>query len=103
MKWAIKARKLYDGTRNPAVDNGVLVMGNDKIIAAGPSSQVNVPADAEVVDVGDRTVMPGIIDAHAHIMTSGGPSRIVDARAMSREQLILQGAQNGLKALTSSR
>ena len=101
MKWAIKARKLYDGTRNPAVDNGVVVMENDRIVAAGPSSQVNVPSDAEVVDVGDRTVMPGIIDAHVHIMTSGGPSSISDARAMSREQLILQGAQNGLKALRS--
>jgi imidazolonepropionase-like amidohydrolase len=46
MKWVIKTRKLYDGTRNPAVDNGVVVMENDKIIAAGPSSQVNVPANA---------------------------------------------------------
>lgn len=99
MKWAIKAKKLYDGTRNPVIENGVVVMENDRIVAAGPSSQVNVPSDAEVVDVGDRTVMPGIIDAHVHILTSGGPSSIADSRARSREQLILQGAQNGQKAL----
>ncbi len=101
MKWAIKAKKLYDGTKNPAVDNGVVVIEDDKIAAAGSSFQVSVPPDAEVTDVGDRTVMPGIIDAHVHIMATGSASSIADVMDMSREQIMLLGARNAQLALKS--
>jgi imidazolonepropionase-like amidohydrolase len=38
----------------------------------GPAGQVQVPAGAHVVDVAGKTLMPGMIDAHAHIGSAGG-------------------------------
>lgn len=49
------------------IEDGVLVVEDDRIRAVGPSSSVDVPAGARVVDVGGRTVIPGLFDAHAHL------------------------------------
>jgi imidazolonepropionase-like amidohydrolase len=48
----------------------VLVEGN-RIVEAG--SQVDRPAGAQVVDLGDRTLLPGLIDAHVHLFLHPGP------------------------------
>jgi imidazolonepropionase-like amidohydrolase/Tol biopolymer transport system component len=47
-------------------DATVLVDGN-RIVAVGPSAQVEVPARAHRVDASGRTIMPGIVDVHAHL------------------------------------
>jgi Tol biopolymer transport system component len=47
-------------------DATVVVTGN-RIHAIGPSATVQVPADARVIDVTGKTIIPGLIDAHAHI------------------------------------
>ena len=46
---------------------GALVVSGNRIQAVGPSDQVSAPRDATVVDLGGRTLMPGLIDAHTHI------------------------------------
>ena len=48
------------------IDNGVVVVRGNKIVAVGKQGQVTIPKGAEVVDVTGKTVMPGLIDAHAH-------------------------------------
>jgi len=57
------------------VTNAVVVVTNDKIVAAGPASSVSVPSGAKVIDLGDVTLLPGFIDAHTHITgrTFGDP------------------------------
>ena len=47
----------------------VLVVG-ERIVAAG--QHVDRPADAEVIDLGDRTLLPGLIDAHVHLFLHPG-------------------------------
>jgi imidazolonepropionase-like amidohydrolase/Tol biopolymer transport system component len=51
------------------IPNATVVVDRNRIVAAGPSSQVQVPAGAEVVDAAGRYVMPGLIDVHAHVGT----------------------------------
>jgi imidazolonepropionase-like amidohydrolase/Tol biopolymer transport system component len=53
------------------VENGTIVIDGNRIIAVGPAASVTIPAGAERIDVGGRTIMPGIIDVHAHV---GGES-----------------------------
>lgn len=48
------------------IDNGVIVVRGDRIVAVGPRSQVSIPADAKLVDVAGKTIIPGLVDAHAH-------------------------------------
>lgn len=62
---ALKAARLFDGTRETAVPNGVVIVEGTKIKAAG--SGLAIPAGARVIDLGDATLLPGFIDAHVHI------------------------------------
>ncbi|ABC64333.1 amidohydrolase family protein [Erythrobacter litoralis] len=49
-----------------AIDNGVIVIEGDRIVAIGAASEVRVPPGATVVDAEGKTIMPGLVDAHAH-------------------------------------
>jgi len=62
---ALKAARLFDGKSRMLVQNGVVIVQGDKIIDAG--SNVTIPADAKVIDLGDATLAPGFMDAHTHI------------------------------------
>ncbi|HKS72301.1 MAG TPA: amidohydrolase family protein [Terriglobales bacterium] len=59
---ALKGGKLLTITHG-TIDNGVIVMSGGKISAVGPASSVNIPSDAQVVDVTGMTVYPGLIDS----------------------------------------
>ncbi len=55
------------------IENGTIVVRDNRIVAVGASGSVEIPADAQRLDLAGRTVMPGIIDAHAH-----GPQGVND-------------------------
>ncbi len=56
-----------------AIDNGVIVIEGDRIAAIGAAGDVTVPAGATMIDANGRTIMPGLVDAHAH-----GPQGVGD-------------------------
>ena len=62
---AIRAGRLIDGTGAAAVRNAVILVENGRITAVG--ANVRIPAGAKVVDLSDRTVLPGFVDAHVHM------------------------------------
>lgn len=101
MKWAIKTQRLFDGTGNPVVHEALVVIENDRIVAAGPASQVALPEGTSVLDVGNRTVMPGLIDAHVHLLWSGTVSSGQESRAATESQALLMGVRNAQVALRS--
>jgi imidazolonepropionase-like amidohydrolase/Tol biopolymer transport system component len=55
------------------IDNGTIVVRDNRIVAVGAAGEVNIPSDAKRLDLGGRTVLPGLIDAHAH-----GPQGVND-------------------------
>lgn len=59
------------------IEGGTLVIGNGKIIAAG--KDVEVPADAKVIDAAGKHISPGIIDCHSHMATDGGVNESAQA------------------------
>jgi len=61
----LRAARLYDGKSDAVVAPGVVIVSDGKIVAAGTSAQV--PAGARVVDLGDATLLPGLMDAHTHL------------------------------------
>jgi imidazolonepropionase-like amidohydrolase len=63
--YALKAARMFDGKSNSLITPGVVVVTDGKIAGAGSSA--TVPAGAEVIDLGDATLMPGFIDAHTHL------------------------------------
>lgn len=65
---AIRAARIIDGTGAAMIQNGLVIVTDDRIVAVGPASSVRVPADARRVDLGDMTLLPGFIDMHVHLM-----------------------------------
>ncbi|WP_353778054.1 amidohydrolase family protein [Winogradskyella sp. 3972H.M.0a.05] len=49
------------------IENGTIIIKDNKIEKLGASSTVSVPSDAKVYDMNGRTIMPGIVDVHAHV------------------------------------
>ena len=62
---AIKAARLFDGKSDSATADGVVLVQGSRITAAG--ARLAIPAGAQVVDLGDATILPGFIDAHTHV------------------------------------
>lgn len=56
--------------RQEVIDRGAIVIRGNRIVAVGPMGRVSIPAGAKRLDVAGKTIMPGIVDAHAHL---GGP------------------------------
>src|SRR4051812_14958751 len=63
--YVLKAARLFDGKSDRIVSPGLIVVTNDKIVAVGTSAAI--PAGAETIDLGDATLLPGLMDAHTHI------------------------------------
>jgi imidazolonepropionase-like amidohydrolase len=49
------------------IDGGTVLIEDGRIIAVGPEADVDIPEDAELVDASGSWVLPGFIDAHAHL------------------------------------
>ncbi|MCB9645614.1 MAG: PD40 domain-containing protein [Deltaproteobacteria bacterium] len=48
------------------IENGTVLITGNRITAVGPAGKVSIPKGAKVVDVAGKTIIPGLIDAHAH-------------------------------------
>ena len=77
----LRAARVVDGSGSAAIANGVVVVTGNRITAVGRSGAVTVPAGARTIDLGDATLMPGLIDAHTHISgrTLGDPGNDLES------------------------
>jgi imidazolonepropionase-like amidohydrolase len=72
--FAITGATLIDGTGSPARGSMTIVMEGGRITAVEPDRAASIPEGAVTVDLGGRSVIPGLIDAHVHlVMTPGAP------------------------------
>ncbi len=63
----IKAGRLFDATSDAVRTNAVIVVEGDKIQKLGSTSDIDIPANADVIDLSADTVLPGLIDCHTHL------------------------------------
>ena len=84
-RYLIRGGVLIDGTGADPVDDGAVLIEDDKIVEVGPASSISA-GKAEVIDAKGRTIMPGMIDTHIHIGSDGNPNpmgRLKDLVAFS--------------------
>jgi imidazolonepropionase-like amidohydrolase len=68
---AIRAGRLFDGKSNRLLTKQVVLIEGERIVEVGPSDRVRIPSGAQVIDLSQATVLPGLIDAHTHIFLAG--------------------------------
>ncbi|WP_342377455.1 amidohydrolase family protein [Myxococcus stipitatus] len=65
---AVRAARLFDGRSAKLLTDAVVLVQGQRIQAVG--SSLPVPKGARVLDLGDVTLLPGLIDAHSHLLTN---------------------------------
>lgn len=67
----IRAGSLVDPRANEPKHNQVIVVRGERIETVGDAATVKVPADANVIDLSNATVLPGMIESHTHLFLQG--------------------------------
>ena len=68
----LRAAHLFDSVSGKLVDHGVVVVSGTRIQAVG--SNAKIPDGAKIIDLGDATLLPGLIDAHVHLSNESSPN-----------------------------
>ncbi|MEL0632805.1 amidohydrolase family protein [Pseudoalteromonas carrageenovora] len=63
---ALKGAKIITMDGEKVIENGVIITDGKHIKSIGTANEVTIPKGAKVIDVTGKTIMPGIVDAHAH-------------------------------------
>jgi imidazolonepropionase-like amidohydrolase len=93
----LRAARLLDIESGKIITPGEVLVQGERIAAVGPS--VKPPAGAEVIELGDCTLLPGLIDAHVHLFLHPGaedlqtiqesvPQRTISALLAARDDLM---------------
>jgi imidazolonepropionase-like amidohydrolase len=67
----IKAGKLFDSVSDTYRNNMIIVVEGERIKSIGAAGSVQIPSGATVVDLSRDVVLPGLIDCHTHLSSSG--------------------------------
>ncbi|MGN6178215.1 MAG: amidohydrolase family protein [Mucilaginibacter sp.] len=67
---AFKNVRIITMKDDEVIENGTIIIDQNKISAIGKAGDVQIPADAKVYDLTGKTIMPGIVDVHAHLHPS---------------------------------
>ncbi|WP_089255333.1 amidohydrolase family protein [Asanoa hainanensis] len=92
---AIRAARLFDGT---GTTTDPIVYVRDGIVV-GVTAGGTPPSDAEVLDLGPVTLLPGLVDAHTHLVFDAGPDPVGRLRAVSDDELLRGAREAATRAL----
>lgn len=64
----LKPARVFDGVSVTPHEGWLVVVEGDRIVGAGPAAEVKVPEKARVIEMPSATLLPGLIDAHTHVL-----------------------------------
>ena len=64
---AFRDARIITMNGNQVIENGVIVVNGDHIEAIGSAAEVTIPDDCKIIVATGKTIMPGLVDSHAHI------------------------------------
>jgi len=89
---AVRAARMLDVATGQMLRNATVVVQGDRISAVNPPS---LPAGAQVIDLGDVTLMPGFIDAHTHLSLEIGPRTFIEPATETGVDAAFKAARHG--------
>jgi imidazolonepropionase-like amidohydrolase len=66
--YLLKPAHIFDGESAQLHDGWVVLVRGEKIEAVGPANEIKAPAEAKVIELPGMTLMPGLIEAHSHVL-----------------------------------
>jgi imidazolonepropionase-like amidohydrolase len=96
-KKVLLAKTLIDGT-GKVIENPAVIIDSNKIVVI--TTKENIPKDATVIDLGDYTLLPGLIDVHVHPNITGDDYQVEHLRSSSAAKALL-GLKNVLDLLAA--
>ena len=99
----ITAARLLDGSGSAPVEQAGLLAENGRVVKLGRAADVRPPegAVADRKDYGDATILPGLVDAHTHLVAPGDGTLGDDIAKEDDDVLLLQAAKNARTLLHS--
>ena len=99
----LTAARLLDGSGAPPVAQAALLVENGRVVKMGRAAEVRAPDGAAVDrrDYGEATMLPGLVDAHTHLVAPGDGTLGDDIAREDDDILLLQAAQNARTLLHS--
>jgi len=96
---AYRADRVFDGVSEQAIQDAAVVVEGGRISYVGQAA--GVPPGTEVVDLGDATLLPGLVDAHVHLVWSASAEPHDVVARESRALTALRCANNGALQLAA--
>lgn len=105
---ALVGTMLLDGYEAEAIHHAVVVFEDGRITAVGRKPDTTIPADATVIELGGKTLLPGLIDAHAHLdlighgdydryyRFLGGTARLHEVMPIAAKQMLRAGVTSAI-------
>jgi imidazolonepropionase-like amidohydrolase len=99
----ITAARLVDGTGSAPAEQAAVLVENGRVVKQGRAADVRAPEGASVdrKDYGDATILPGLVDAHTHLVAPGDGTLGDDIAKEDDDFLLLQAAKNARTLLHS--
>ncbi|HEX4508054.1 MAG TPA: amidohydrolase family protein [Alphaproteobacteria bacterium] len=94
----LTAARMVDPVAGKVVDKPAIVIKDDKIVSVGTAGSLAAPEDARKVDLGQETILPGLIDMHTHI-TSRSDKAGYERLGVSVPAQAVSGVANAWKTL----
>src|ERR1044071_7937436 len=96
----LRAARMFDGVQLRSIDRPLIAIDDGRIVGVD-SGHAEPPSDADVIDLGDATVLPGLIDAHVHLGFDASRDPVAQMRADSDAMLLLRMRLAARRALAA--
>jgi imidazolonepropionase-like amidohydrolase len=109
-KLALVGGMLLDGYEAGAIHHAAILIDGERIVKVGRAAEMTIPSDYTVVDTSGRTMLPGMIELHAHLILLGhgnygewfpwiakqGPSMLTTVMETAAKQLLMAGVTSAV-------
>ena len=90
----ITAAGMVDTASGRYVESPALIVSGNRIVDVGRQGELAVPGSAEVVDLGDATLLPGFMDMHVHLSSANKNISFLEAKLQSVPRLTVNAVRN---------